>query len=432
MPTQDQLGLITTWDRFIEAKNPPVALTSNITASSTSLTINCRMATKGCPNIPSYAVIKIDDEFIYTCSKSLGTSTTTLTVCTGGRGYWGTRAAPHTTTSTVNLEWRTLGDVLSGHTYPNLWVNALAMYYDVSGSLGTGLEAYQIVVGMGSGMELRSTDQRYALVPRTVSTIIDNTPPALNALTLSPLSISTGTGTAEISGTITASDVGVGLRNAVVALFSPSGQQRVDCVTAILPAATASASMPCSGVFPQYSEGGTWEVRFVEVSDHAGNTRSVIKEVLAQMGAPVTVNVSGGAPTFLPASLDFQFVIGRAAPMAKHVLFLGSNRPWTLEKQNGSSWVQLSQISGSAPALVEVSVNPSGLPYGIYQELLLVREVISNIVIARLPVTLSVLSAPLPTSSYFEPPLFDTVLTAVPSSGEIPAVLVYIYWPEPP
>ncbi len=166
-PTGDALGLITTWERQIAARNPPSALTADISAGATTLTINCKMGAPGCPNIiGSDSVIKIDEEFIKICGKSVGTTTTTLTVCAGGRGYWGTKAAAHTTASTLNLEWRTLGGLLSGHTYPNLWVNALATYYDVDALLGSGLEAYQRAIGMGKGMDLRVTDQRYALVPR--------------------------------------------------------------------------------------------------------------------------------------------------------------------------------------------------------------------------------------------------------------------------
>jgi hypothetical protein len=166
MPVQDANGVITSWERFIAAKNPPIALTADISASATSFTINCRMATSGCVNVPDQAVFRIDDEYIATCGKTLGSSTTTLTVCRDGRGYWGTKAAPHTTASVVNAEWRTLGGLLSGHTYPNLWVNALATYYDVTGSLGSGMEAYRRAVGMGAGLELRANDQRYALIPR--------------------------------------------------------------------------------------------------------------------------------------------------------------------------------------------------------------------------------------------------------------------------
>lgn len=168
VPMQDRAGLITTWERFIAAKNPPVALTQDISATAMSFTINCRVATAGCINVAGSggAVWKIDDEYIRTCGRTSGTNTTTYTVCPGGRGYWGTVAAPHTTASTVNGEWRVMPEPLAGHTYSNLWVNALATYHDVNGSLGSGLEAHQRAVGMGTGVELRANDQRYALVPR--------------------------------------------------------------------------------------------------------------------------------------------------------------------------------------------------------------------------------------------------------------------------
>jgi hypothetical protein len=45
-------------------------------------------------------------------------------------------------------------------------VNALALYYDVTGLLGSGLEAYQKAIRMGKGLEKRASDQRYAIVPR--------------------------------------------------------------------------------------------------------------------------------------------------------------------------------------------------------------------------------------------------------------------------
>lgn len=169
MPLQDGNGLITTWERFIAARNPPVALTQDISANAMSFTINCATLSNGCINVPgsSGAIWKIDNEYIRTCAKSTGASTTTFTVCSGGRGYWGTKPEAHTVASVVNAEWRTMGDVLSGHTYPNLWVNALSTFHDVQASLGSGLEAYQRAIGMGTGLELRKSDQRYALTPRT-------------------------------------------------------------------------------------------------------------------------------------------------------------------------------------------------------------------------------------------------------------------------
>jgi hypothetical protein len=266
----------------------------------------------------------------------------------------------------------------------------------------------------------------------TVNTVTDSTPPALTALSLSPLSVNAGAGSAPISGTVTASDAGSGVRQAVVALFSPTGQQRVDCTTAVYAAGTAPAAMPCTGLFPQYSESGAWEVRFVEVSDHAGNTATVMKATLSQMGAPVTVNVSGAPPPQPPSGLAFQYVAGGPTPPGLQAQFFGSTRPWVLEKETGASWVQLNVTNGSAPALVTVTVNPGGLPYGTHRETILVREVIQNRVMARLPVTLMVLAAAPLTAHYFDPPLFEAIVAEERQAGETIAAFVHLYWPGPP
>lgn len=259
----------------------------------------------------------------------------------------------------------------------------------------------------------------------------DSAAPALSGLSLAPLSLNTTSGAAAISGTITASDSGSGVRQAVAALFSPSGQQRVDCMTAVMPEGTASAAMPCTGLFPQNSESGAWELRFVEVSDHAGNTATVMKAALLQMGAPVTVTVTGAAAPQPPAGLSFQYVAGGAVPAGQAVQFLGSTLPWTLEKETGAAWVQLGATSGSAPAQVVVTVNPGGLPYGTHQETLLVREVIQNRVVARLPVSLTVLAAAPLTARYFDPPLFELMISGEWSAGEPVTVFVHLYWPAP-
>jgi len=266
----------------------------------------------------------------------------------------------------------------------------------------------------------------------TVSAVSDLTPPSLSAMTLSPLSINTSSGPVSITGTVMASDAGSGVRQAVVAFFSPTGQQRVDCTTSIWPQGTGNATMPCNGQFPQNSESGAWEVRFVEVSDHAGNTATVLKATLQQMGAPVTVSVSGAPSVQPPSGLFFQYVSGGQAPPGLAVHFLGSTLPWALEKQTGAAWVQLSAANGTAPAEVVVTVNPAGLGYGTHQEILLVREVIQNRIVARLPVTLTVLAAAPLTAHYFDPPLFECIATEDRPAGETVAAFVHLYWPSPP
>ncbi len=313
--------------------------------------------------------------------------------------------------------------------------------YDCSGTFTPGMETGTWRVQF---VELRDTvgNARYYTTQElagmglattlAVSATSDATAPALSSLSLAPLSVNTASGAAGISGTITASDVGSGVRQAAAAMFSPTGQQRVDCVTAILPAGTASATMPCSGTFPQNSESGAWEVRFVEVSDHAGNTATVLKAALAQMGAPVTVMVTGAASSQPPAGLYFQYVTGGAVPSGQAVQFSGSSIPWILEKETGASWVQLSATAGAAPGQVVVSVNPAGMPYGTHQETLLVREVIQNRVVARLPVKLTVLAAAPLTARYFDPPLFEVMVGDERGAGEPVAAFVYLYWPAPP
>ncbi len=313
--------------------------------------------------------------------------------------------------------------------------------YSCSGQFTPGMESGQWRVQF---VELRDQvgNARYYTTPElnrmglptalTVTAVSDTTPPVLSSLSLAPLSLNTTAGPAGISGTVTASDSGTGVRQAAVAMFSPTGQQRVDCVTSIQPPGTASAAMSCTGLFPQNSEAGAWEVRFVELTDHAGNTATVLKASLQQMGAPVTVTVAGAAGPSSPGGVSFLYVSGGSAPPGKQVQFFGSTLPWVLEKATGASWLQTSATSGSAPALVTITMNPAGLPFGSHQETILVREVIQNRVVARVPVSLLVLAAAPLTAGYFDPPLFEQIVAVDREAGETVAAFVHLYWPPPP
>ncbi|MCS7042518.1 MAG: Ig-like domain repeat protein [Bryobacteraceae bacterium] len=264
-----------------------------------------------------------------------------------------------------------------------------------------------------------------------VTAVTDSSPPVLAGLTLSPLNVNTSTGPASISGVVQATDAGTGVKQAVVALFSPSGAQRVDCATAVLAAGTLNASAPCNGQFPQYSESGAWEVRFVSITDHAGNTATVQKATLQQMGLPVSVTVTGAAAAPPPPGLSFSFVLGGSVPAGQQVQVLGAALPWVLQKETGAAWLQLSNTAGVAPMLVTATVNPAGLAAGTYTETLLVRDVIQNRVLARLPVRLIVLaSAPL-TAAWFDPPLLETIVAEDRQAGEAITAFVHLYWPAP-
>lgn len=265
----------------------------------------------------------------------------------------------------------------------------------------------------------------------TVTAATDSSAPTLTGLTLSPLNIQTASGSTTITGVVQATDVGSGVKQAVVALYSPSGGQRVDCATAVAPAGSLEISMPCTGLFPQGSEAGAWEVRFVTLSDHAGNVAMIQKASLQQSGYPVLVSVSGGAAQPALPALAFTYMSGSALPTVQQVQVLGAALPWVVEKESSGSWLSVSPASGTAPAAVSVSANPAGLTPGTYHDTLFIREVIHNRVVARLPVTLLVLAAGPLTAQYFEPPLFETLVAEGAQAGEGVAAFVHLYWPVP-
>lgn len=269
-------------------------------------------------------------------------------------------------------------------------------------------------------------------VTLAVSSVSDPAPPDLVNLTLNPLSINTLNGPAGIAGVLTATDSGSGIRQGVVALFSPSGQQRVDCATAVQEAGLLNGAIPCSGSFPQNSDSGAWAVRFVTLTDQAGNTRTVDSAALAALGVPAAVSVTGAPPPAQNFGMSFQAVAGGAAPPGQQFQILGSDRPWILQAENSSPWLAVSPSNGNAPKLVTVSVNPANLAPGVYHDTILIQEVVNNLPPARLPVTLTVLAAAPLTAAYFETPLFDSILAGDALAGETVTAFVYIYWPALP
>lgn len=312
--------------------------------------------------------------------------------------------------------------------------------YNCSGSFDPGTETGQWQVKF---IELRdrvdntryyTTSELAALgFPTTlqVTAVTDSSPPVLTALSLTPTSVNTSAGPATITGVVQASDTGAGVKQAVVALFSPTGAQRVDCASGVLPAAAGSVSAPCTGLFPQQSETGVWEVRFVTLSDHAGNVATIQKAQLQQMGLPVSISVTGASSLPPSPGLSFSYVSGGTAPPGQQVQVVGAALPWVLEKETGAAWLQFSANTGAAPMLITVTVNPAGLATGTHAETVLLREVIQNRIIARLPVRLSVLAAAPLTAAYFDPPLFQTILAEERGAGEAVMAFVHLYWPEP-
>jgi len=88
------------------------------------------------------------------------------------------------------------------------------------------------------------------------------------------------------------------------------------------------------------------------------------ESVIAYRDAQVTYTVAS-ALSATPPSLAFTYVTGSAAPAAKTVSLAGSSGlSWTASANQ--SWVVLGSTSGTAPATLVVSVDPTGLAVGPY------------------------------------------------------------------
>jgi len=58
--------------------------------------------------------------------------------------------------------------------------------------------------------------------------------------------------------------------------------------------------------------------------------------------------------------------------------------------------------------------------------------VIQNRIVARLQVTVAVLAAAPLTARYFDPPLFELMVSEDRQSGSPVSAFVHLYWPAPP
>ncbi len=114
-------------------------------------------------------------------------------------------------------------------------------------------------------------------------------------------------------------------------------------------------------------------------------------EISAPLATPplqtvaVTFTVSAGAPTSLsvePSSLGFQAAAGGTAPPPQSLRIENTGTgalSWTAAAATVSGgWLAISPASGSAPASVQVSVNPAGLAAGSYEGFIIVRSASTN------------------------------------------------------
>lgn len=79
------------------------------------------------------------------------------------------------------------------------------------------------------------------------------------------------------------------------------------------------------------------------------------------------VTASGPTISAVPTSLAFAYTIGGAAPASQTFAITSTGAALSFAAAStGGSWLSVSPVSGTTPATLTVSVNPAGLPGGVY------------------------------------------------------------------
>lgn len=111
--------------------------------------------------------VRIEDEWVKVCGVASGTPAgkTTVTVCSGGRGYFGTAAVSHAAGVVVkHIRHGWNGDA-NGHSYPNLVAGTIAMLADADTAAGSGLSAWEKAWVTLKNLDARVNEEQWNLVP---------------------------------------------------------------------------------------------------------------------------------------------------------------------------------------------------------------------------------------------------------------------------
>jgi len=110
----------------------------------------------------------------------------------------------------------------------------------------------------------------------------------------------------------------------------------------------------------------------------------------------LTINVPPRTISASPASLSFAYDIGGARPNAQSIAvssnFAGVSFSVSTVTSDGGSWIAINPVSGSTPATISVSVDPSGLQPGTYTGNLSVTSPNASNSPQTVPITLNVSS----------------------------------------
>lgn len=126
-----------------------------------------------------------------------------------------------------------------------------------------------------------------------VSNPFDITPSQITSLTFTPKSINSTIGPNTIDVTLLARDNLAGVSYVLGDFFSPSGRQRQRFFASNLVAGTPqNGTWKTQFTMPQFSEGGTWQIRYLELFDAAANRISFTDPAqLRQMGVETDLEV---------------------------------------------------------------------------------------------------------------------------------------------
>ena len=161
-----------TWTERQAAFTKQTPLQADITNSTLTVPFVGTYCEDGCsPRVQYYAptLIKVEDEWMKICSYANNTPSagnSTWTVCSGGRGAFGTTAVAHSAGATVYWDRQEWNGYAAGHSYPNLFASAVAMFEEYTIPAGTGRRAWERVMGDMNSQQTRMTGPEYAFVPR--------------------------------------------------------------------------------------------------------------------------------------------------------------------------------------------------------------------------------------------------------------------------
>jgi uncharacterized protein (TIGR03437 family) len=128
----------------------------------------------------------------------------------------------------------------------------------------------------------------------------------------------------------------------------------------VSPTSGAAPSTVSLSVSPANPSAGTYTGNVQISAAGASNSPVTVAVTLTVAAAPASLAVA-------PQALTFSYTVGGAVPVAQNVSITNAGGgPLSWAASAGASWLSLSHASGTVPATLSVSVNPTTLAAGTY------------------------------------------------------------------